>query len=232
MVVISLNNIIYDLLNIIRGAKITDNEPISPYQIENWVHQYRSLYIKRDIDNKKYPNPDYIQSIECVKLVKQNKAGNTSLVQSEDILYRTDIKIPKGIDFNRKSGITFIGDLEGNRIQLSPEARVKYQEYKKFTGESPLAYIRDQYVYIHNPKGLEYISIRGIFENPVDAATIINPYTNLPSFDYDSPYPIPLDKVYAIKQDILKNELGIQWNAPSDDVNDDSHINLDSDITK
>ena len=65
---ITLNTIITDLLLVIRGSKISDSETISKRQLEEWIHQYRSLLIKQDIDKGKMPNPDYIQEIDHLKL--------------------------------------------------------------------------------------------------------------------------------------------------------------------
>lgn len=228
----SLKEIIYDLLNIIRGSKITDNEPISERQIEEWIHQYRALYLKRDLDKNKYPNPDYIQSIDCLELVPEDLAGSTSSISTGVKVYKTSVKIPNTLDLNRKSGITFIGDLYNNRIQLVPESRVNFQAYKKFTPYVSLAYLRDNYIYIHNTKELQYITLRGIFENPSDLSSLTNGCTNTPIYTTNSEYPFPVDKLPSLKTDILKNELGIEWNSPTDDINDDAHINLDTDIKK
>ena len=63
---ITLNTITTDLLNIIRGAQVTQSEPISKRQLEAWVHQYRALLIKQEMDKGKMPNPDYIQTLHLV----------------------------------------------------------------------------------------------------------------------------------------------------------------------
>ena len=61
---VTIDTIVSDLLNIIRGAQVTQSEPISKRQLEAWIHQYRALLIKQDMDKGKMPNPDYIQTIQ------------------------------------------------------------------------------------------------------------------------------------------------------------------------
>lgn len=204
----TLRTIIYDLLRIIRGAEIVDDEPISESQIAEWIDQYRSLFIKRDIDKGKPANPDYIQTIDDISL-----EFDTSMDK-----YRTTIDIPKTINLNHKSGLLFIGDTYGNQIQLVPESRVNWQEYKRFTQDATLAFLRNQRIYIHNQKVLNNVSIRGVFEIPAEAAV-----ANGGTFDYDSAYPFPKDMLPALKKEILKGELGIEVKAPSDDRNDAEH---------
>jgi hypothetical protein len=200
-------------MNTIRGGKITDDEPISERLVEAWIHQYRAKLIKQDIDKGKFVNPDYVQSI--------------SLELEEDIqptrtLYKTTIIIPKTLDFNYKSGILFVGDVEGNIIQLVPEQRVIYQQYRKFTRNAPLAYIRDQYLYIHNPRGLQYVYLRGIFEVPTEADATMT---------LDSKYPIPINMVTILKDMIKEKELGIITRELSDSTNDSQHL-LESNISQ
>ena len=64
----SLQTIVMDLLNIVRNSNISRSELISPRQIEMWVHQYRALLIKQDLDKGRMVNPDYIQEIPGLQL--------------------------------------------------------------------------------------------------------------------------------------------------------------------
>lgn len=205
---VSLRAIIYDILSVIRGSKVVDDERITEKQIENWIHQYRALFIKRDLDKNRPANPDYIQIIDDISLE----------YDSDMEMYRTSVDIPKTINLNNKSGFVFIGDTYGNQIQLVPESRVNWQKHKRFTQDSTLAFLRDSRIYLSNPKALDTVSIRGIFEIPSEA-TIANGGT----YTYDTEYPIPIDVLPSLKREILKGELNIEWNAPSDEVNDAKH---------
>jgi len=204
---VSLRSIIYDLMNIIRAAKISDNELISERLIESWIHSYRAKLIKQDIDKDKYINPDYVQELSLLELIKEEQEIRN--------VYRTTTTIPKSLDFNYKSGLLFVGDVEDNAIMLVPQQRVVWQQFRRFTRSAPLAYLKNRYIYIHNPRGLQYIKVRGIFEVPTEADV---------NMTLDSKYPIPINMLDTLKQMILKQELNIISNSFSDSTNDDTNI--------
>ena len=148
---ITLRTITTDLLNIIRGSNISDSEAISKRQVEDWIHQYRAVLLKQDLDKGKKPNPDYIQEIGNVLLESVDLSGDdvTSYgVESGTFIYRTALEIPKTIDLNFTSGFTYIGTPIGYEIQLVPEGRTRYQKYKKHTSKARVAFLRNSYLYI------------------------------------------------------------------------------------
>jgi hypothetical protein len=213
---VTLNIIIDDLLKIIRGARPTQSEPITKIQVENWIHQYRSLLLKREIDKGKPVDPDFIQTIDAIKLTNEDLAGADSTVETGIKIYRTSIQIPSTVSFNNMDGLVFIGDLYQNEIQIVPEHRVKYQQYKKYTSNETLAYKKGDYIYIYNPKELRYITIRGVFEVPTNVYDMANTVTNRTLATYSDAYPIPMHLLPALKEMILKQELGIETKSPSD----------------
>lgn len=218
MEIVSLGAIIDDLLNIVRGAKVNVSEPISRRQVEAWIHEYRAKLIKQDLDKGKKPHTAYIQTIPAVKLIVEDLAGSLSKVTSDLNILRTEIKIPKDLDLNHSTGITFVGDLQGNAIQVVSESRFPYQAFRRYTNNDPLAFFRDGYVYVVNADGLAYLTIRGIFENPVDVYELANSVTNLQLFSYTEGYPIPITMIPTLKAMILEKELGITVQTPSDNI--------------
>jgi len=222
----TLNTIINDLLKVIRASQVADTEVISKRQVEEWVHQYRALLLKQDLDKGKMPNPDYIQEINELSVMPVDAAGDnlTPLgLPTEEYLLRTTSTIPTTIDFNFKSGFMFIGTPTGREIQFIPEGRSKWQKYRKYTNNDTVAFLKNGYIYILGKEPLDYITVRGIFNIPPEVGNYINPNTNNPEFTYDSKYPIPEDKIPVLKQMILKQELRIEASTPSDETNDSTH---------
>jgi len=217
---ITLNTIITDLLNTIRGSKISQSETISRRQIEAWIHQYRALLIKRDVDAGKMPNPDYIQTIPSIRLEAVNKTADSNSLTSESFVLRTALDIPNTIDFNHKPGFTYIGTSDGNEIQLIPEGRGVWQQYKRFTPKEILAFLRDHRLYINPVTPISEITIRGIFEIPTDVSNFINSNSTVVTSTLDDRYPIPASMVGALKELILSKELGVIAKTPSDNKND------------
>jgi len=219
---VTLNTIITDLLDIIRGSNVTRTEPISKRQIEAWVHQYRALLIKQDMDKGKMPNPDYIQEIPALKLEVVDRTFGTAF-PSEVYLLRTELTIPKTIDLNHKPGFMFIGTLDGKEIQFVPEGRVTWQQYKKYTKNYNLVFLRSERLYMYNVQPIQYLTVRGIFEVPTEVSNFVNPSSDTTSADLDTAYPIPINIIPILKEMILKNELGIEMAAPTDTKNDSKH---------
>lgn len=226
---VSLNTIINDLLLIIRGSRIASSEPISERQLENWVHQYRALLLTREMDKDRYANPDYIQEITFLELSEVPIEGtelkeNYPYYSSTGNILRSLLPIPKTVDLNFKSGFTYIGTPDGKELQLIPEGRSKWQEFRKYTPNDVMVFLKNRYLYlIGNTFGHSHLTVRGIFETPPEVARFINPATSKPYFDADSKYPMPIELIPAIKQLILEKELNIIVSTPNDNKIDSAH---------
>lgn len=219
----TLDTITTDLLNIIRNFNVSRSEDISKRQLEMWVHQHRALLIKQDIDKGKLPNPDYIQTIPSLQLevVDESEGGD---IETNSYILRTELEIPNTLDFNFKSGFTYIGTIDGHEIQFIPEGRRKWQQYKKYTKNDNLAFLRDNKLYLIYPKPIHQITVRGIFEVPTEVMNIVNPHHTPTEGGWSDPYPIPINMLPTLKEMILKKELGIGVSALSDNKNDSANF--------
>jgi len=218
---VTLNTIVTDLLNVIRGSQVSQSEPISKRQLEGWVHQYRAFLLKRDLDKGKMPNPDYIQEINALEMSPVDEASNMVSVARGEYLMRSDLQLPKTIDFNNKPGFTYVGTVDGYELLFTSETRRRWQQYKKYTNGDPIVFLKNEYLYISGNNNLpKYLTVRGVFEVPTEVSNFTNPTTSTTSADMDDPYPIPINMVPVLKELILKQELGIESRAWSDDKND------------
>jgi hypothetical protein len=208
-----------DLLNIVRAANISRSELISQRQVEMWVHQYRALLIKQDLDKGRMINPDYVQEMPGLQLEVVDRTKGMEL-ESGLYLLRTKLALPKTIDLNYRSGFTFVGTVDGREIQFVPESRVRWQQYKKYTSGDNLAFLRSQHMYLLYPTPIEYLTIRGIFEVPTEVGNFTNIHADYIYEDWNTPYPIPITMVTTLKAMILKQELGMTVQAESDLKND------------
>lgn len=200
----TLNNIITDLLEIVRGGEVARTEPISKTQMESWVHQYRSILIKQGLDKDRLINPDYVQIMTSLTLAPAGVGE-----------YSTIIELPNTIFRNFEDGFTWIGNLQGVEYQYMTQQRSTWSKYRKYTSEEPYVYLRSNKVFSNKSEPIE---IRGIFENPMEVIRAINPTAGM-----DFPYPIPADLIPTLKEMILKGELGMLIQSPSDDTNDSTH---------
>lgn len=226
---VTLNTIVTDLLNIIRGAQLTQSEPISKRQLEAWVHEYRAKLLKQDLDKGKYPNADYIQTLQALELEEVDEAEG-STVDTDYQTFRTILALPNVIDLNDKPGFMYVGTITGQEIQFVNETRSRWQQYRKYTGNDRVAYLREGKIYVTNDKELRYITVRGVFEIPPEVSHLENPNEVVTDTTGDSPYPIPINMVPTLKQMILSTELGIEARAYSDTDND-SASDLEPNLT-
>lgn len=217
----TLRGIINDILNIIRGSRVSNSERISQRQIEAWVNEYRSKLIKQDLDKNKRPNPDYVQVIDNIEVIPYDL--KTEEIDTEFFVFRSKYRIPKSIDLNHKSGILFISNLYGDEIQLITENRANWQRFRRYTSSDKVCYLRDGYLYVHNNKLLKYITISGIFEQPLEAINFNDANKGLRLQTQDIVYPIPANMIPILKQMILERELNILMSVPTDNKNDSAH---------
>ncbi|HKL12806.1 MAG TPA: hypothetical protein VJ907_04295 [Halanaerobiales bacterium] len=215
---VTLNTITTDLLNIIRGAEVTQSEPISKRQLEAWVHEYRAKLLKQDLDKGKMPNPDYIQQIQALELEEVDESEGS--IPSDIKTFRTKIQVPKTLDLNFKPGFMYVGTVDGREIQFVPESRSRWQKYNKYTGSDPVAYLKNGYIYTINDKYLRYLTVRGVFEVPPEVSHLNNPNETITDVTENSPYPIPINMLPTLKEMILKGELNIETRAFSDNKTD------------
>lgn len=216
----SLYSIIQDLLYTIRGSVVTESESISDWQIEHWVHMYRALLLKQDLDKGKAPNPDYIQEIKALHL---SPVQNTELpnIYTNKYILRTDLQVPRTVDLNFESGLMYIGAVDGTELQFVPQGRAVWQKYKYYTNNEPLVFLKNRYLYLINGDTINYIDIRGVFEIPPEVALFVNPITGTPTYDVvNDKYPMPTDKISVMKQMIMQREFNVLISSPSDTKND------------
>lgn len=204
----SLNAIIDDIMLIYRDSQISESENLSRIQVEQWIHQYRALLIKQDLDKGREINPDYVQTIGPMHISKvSNCTGGYN--------YKSDEELPKFIDLHFGSGLVSVKDMDGNLIQIGTETKAKYQLSRKYTCGDYIAYLKNNHLYILGPEHLEYVKVDGILEDPTKAQDC---------FDMDgTPYPIPANMIPVIKQMIFDNELDIMLKVPSDDANNSTN---------
>lgn len=204
----SLSTIIDDLLLIVRNSNISESENLSRIQVELWIHQYRALLIKQDIDKGREINPDYVQTFGPLHISKvSNCTGGYNYISDEEL--------PKFIDLHFGSGLVAVKDMDGNLIQVGTETKAKYQTSRKYTCNDHIAYLKNNHLYILGPEHLEYVKIEGILEDPTQAGDC---------FDRDdTPYPVPANMIPTIKQMIFERELNIMSQMPSDDTNNSTN---------
>tara|TARA_R110000744_G_scaffold344397_1_gene449761 strand:+ start:21723 stop:22445 length:723 start_codon:yes stop_codon:yes gene_type:complete len=216
----TLNEIAYNLLNLLRGGKSSQDENISLDQIKFNVKHYRAMFIRRDQARNGFVSRHIEQDLGCVTLIKVD-ASKCCGLPVESYVYRTENPLPKTIRFNFEEALTYIGDVTGTKtIPIVPSNTIAYLPYDTYTKGRYKSYMIADYLYIYNADGIDTINVRGIFEDPSDVARYGDcGKGNCYDADKDD-FPIPMDMVNLINQGITSGELTLLAGTYNDTTND------------
>jgi len=217
---ITLNKIVYDILNLVYGGNTSDDADISERQVAFWINQVRALLIRQELSNKLDIHDSYIQQF-TVELDRVDTAEDCE-VETGCYLLRSISKIPTTIRRGGKNTIISIQSLdEKQSFSETSFFRKRFNAYNKYTGSKSRWYLKNDYLYLTNTKVIERIKISGVFENPEDLAEFTTCEGNS-CFSWDDKYPISADMVLAISDIILKSKFNIIASNPKDDNTNDA----------
>ena len=214
----TLNEIAYNILNLVRGGRSNNNEHISISQIKFNIKYYRAMLIRRDFARNGMVTRHLEQDLGCLELEKVDASKCCDLPVSCAV-YRTKKKLPKTIRFSFRDAITHVGDVTGlSTIPLIEPHAIEWLPYDKYTKDKFKAYMIEDYIYIYNAQGLQFVNIRGVFENPEDVALFDCDGSDC--YDEDMDFPIPMDMIQIITQGIMSGELMMLASSTNDTTND------------
>jgi len=221
----TLKEISYNILNLYRGGRSTNNEHISLAQIDFNVKHYRALLIRRDFQKHNRITRHFEQDLGCLELTRVN-ASKCCGLPIECEVSRTVDKIPRTVRFNYMDALTNISDPSGlSTIPLVDSITVQFLPYDRFTKNDRKAYMIEDYLYIYNPDGMDTINVRGVFEDPEELAKFDCDGSDC--YDPDAAFPLSMDMINAITEGLVKGTLQLLPMTTSDTSNDniqDSHV--------
>ena len=214
----TLNEIAYNILNLVRGGRSNQSEHISIDQIKFNIKHYRAMLIRRDYARNGKITRHLEQDLGCLELEIANPSKCCNLPVTCSVS-RSILKIPKTVRFNFKEAITYVGDVTGlNTIPLIDSHMIKYLPYDKHTANRYKAYMIEDYLYVYNANGLQFINVRGIFEDPMDLTHF--DCVDGQCYDGKSPFPMPADMIQAITLGMASGELQLLSGTFSDTTTD------------
>jgi hypothetical protein len=214
----TLDEIAYNLLNLVRGGRSNHDENISLDQIKFNIKHYRAVFIRRDFARNGLITRHLEQDLGCLNLIRVDASKCCSLPSTCPV-YRTELPLPKTVRFNFKEAITYTGDITGlGRIPMVQPYEIAYIPYDKHTSNNPKTYMIEDYLYVYNPKGMDVINVRGIFEDPEEVQRFKT--CDGPCYDENFSFPMPMDMVSLITAGLLNGELKLLAGSFTDDEND------------
>lgn len=179
----------------------SDDTRLMKRHIYNKLLSVRSRLIYQKVNKRQRLNQWVYQVIPCVELIKAPKHECPCLPDVGCQILRTKYKLPKPISSLDRAIIQSVTSIEGSVVfSESTFETEKYNKGNKYTGKNPSYYVRDEYLYLVNVKGMEVISITGVFDDPMEVE-------NFPSYceedctdcgcgaAMDKPFPIDSDLI-------------------------------------
>jgi len=208
MIFNTLNTLIDDILLTIRNGHVANSENISRRQVEQWIHSYRALLIKQDLEKGFGIDQQYITTLQAqpLRMVSQSVGHG---VQSRKCILETVNPLPKMVTFNHLFPVLGVFDIYGNQIQVGDKLKAKLQTQRKYTCNDYIAYVFGDHLRVDGPNLIDNVDIQIIAEDPCNECG-----------SDDEPYPMPSEKIPALKELIFSKELSIRMQMPSDLEND------------
>lgn len=227
---ITLNQIAYGILESVR-SHISDDEDISIDYIKNLIHSTRSRLLKQRFDkNLRVIEDVFTQSLGAVEIEAVDASAH-STIKAGRYMYRTIEEIPATISRHNSEGtFTRIGpaDQLGVSYNLVTYNRALFSGNGRYNKDVIFCFLKDNRIYIISNsgayhKGVQFISVTGVFDNPTQVARFTDVAGNSLYSDTGR-YPVSRTMADDIENLIIKEKFGIKLSAPGDKVNDGTNI--------
>lgn len=221
---ITFSKLIFDTLELLRANKIVDDTNLAERQIMfHWASQ-RALWIRNEYNKPgRSIDPEVEQDLNCLELIEVD-AAECCEVELGCIVMRTKHKIPSLLELHDKVGITRVGPPNKFKLPFSFTSINKaiYSLSNKYSKNQVYAVLLNGYIYLlsnnHTLLLLDYINVRGVFEDPMDLQAFKCENGNN-CFSLDDRYPIKSWMIPYIREQVL-NQLGVALKIGKDDSND------------
>ena len=229
---ITLDELVYDLLEIVR-PNLSDDDNFDKRQIAFWIKNQRALWLRNELNKNRTVDDNIIQDLGCVELELADKADCCNVSDGCKVL-RTKLKIPNTIELHNSTGITRIGP---NDKTTTPFSFVNYNRMHvsgngRFNRKEIFVFLLNSRVYLTATddsmlKYIETINIRGVFEDPEEAA-LFNHCSGGACYTNKSPYPVNRWMVDYMKGAILELNFATALQAVEDTTNNAKSDNNES----
>lgn len=215
----TLKEITYNILNLSKGGRLSDDYAPSLRQIEFWVKYYREVVAKQQDDKDRTLDSILLQDLGCVPTKLVDSAECCEVTTCDRVL-RTVDKIPQPLTLSYNEAITYVGTVDfRNPFQKISTTHIPFAGYDKYIGKLPKWYYKNGYLYVLNDVYLDYIKVVGAFYDPTEVAKYNNCSTGTKCYDDNTQFPIAGYMLQIVTQMILEKELNIIIKTEEDTSN-------------
>jgi hypothetical protein len=225
------NEAVFSILNKIK-PHLSDDTDISPREIAFKISTQRALLVRNELNKNRTIDPDLVQDLGCVEMEPADPAECCDVSTGCKVM-RTKLEIPSSIELHNSDGIDRVGPVDKTSREFSKTTLEgsKFVGNGKYTTKEIYYYRANNRIYLVSKndkhKFIDYINVRGVFENPEDVTPFTNCSDGSSCYSSDNPYPLKSWMFNYIEGQII-NEYVQLYNLPADVLNDGS----DNTVTK
>ncbi len=222
----TLNELVYRIIGLYRAKhKNTDN--LSTRLVESWIHSTRALIVRQRLDKEIFTIEEvYVQDLGAQELESVDSSIFTDTPSGKK-MKRTVNSIPQPITLGKGiPGFLRVGpaDRLGSSFKTVSYETALVSGYGKFNSKDIYCFYLEGHLYFISKdwnyfKQLDYVDVRGIFQNPVEAG-----------YDPTKNYPISSSIIEMMEDHIIKNRLPMVISGLADETANerDDIVNLSS----
>lgn len=198
----TLNQIVYNLRDLVSSGRLNDDTTISFRQLKFIVNYKRAQYLRQDYVKNYFDNDSIYQDLGCLEMEEVDEAECCTYSTGCKI-YRTKKELPQLIKLVDRLGIKINAINKTTRFEIVLPERFPFITNTKYPSLTEKIFILNNRIYSKNVISL---NVRGLLANPEDAKKFICANDTVCYTD-DSEYPITIDMLDLITKDILQTEL-------------------------
>lgn len=213
----TLREIIYNL----KDSLGSDAEELTNRQYKFIIDYYRSKLLRQRLGTGKPLAPVFAPALHNIAIeeVSDDDPGCASL---DCRTYKTVKDIPSIIPYTNEATLLYLGATDGHlSFQETSFQALPFEAHAKFIKNQPKWFMLGDKIYITNPpdEQIEFITIQGVFEDPLAAAALCKDFDKNCLINFDFEYPISGDMLDTIYKLIRDNELqGLIQEIDEDEV--------------
>lgn len=147
----------------------SDDTRLTNRHIYNKLLSVRSRLVFQKANKKQTISQWNYQTIPCIELIKVPPHDCPCLPPVGCDILRSKYKIPKPISNTSGELIEWVRTIEKSiKIDRISINAVNSQRGNKYASKTPKYFVENEYLYIVTSPGLKVISIRGLFEDPIE----------------------------------------------------------------
>ncbi len=217
----SAQSLIADVRNIAASGPATADFRIADAEILHWINEVRSMLINQAIQKRQDISDVWIQTIGCLPLMVVDQSECCEITTDCKIL-RSEVQLPPTVETDGINLIMQVAGIDGTALAKINTFRARFRAYNRFIKNTPGWYIKNRYLYIINSDDtLGMVSIKGIFENPLDLASFTD-CSDQSCITLESEYPVSLKMANEITNYIFKTKILPYMSNIQDNSNDSS----------